>query len=174
MRELRLTAVQRRWLQAARKAPPSTGSYCRAAALLALDEGQSVGSVAELLGVSRQSVYNWTRAFVQSPRPETLSDDFGGGCPTLWTEEARALLGQCFRHRPEELGYTGMNWTVTLLRTCLLDRTGLQLSGDRIRRQLQRLGYVWKRFRFVLSADPEREKKKRHPPAFAGLAAAQR
>lgn len=171
MSELRLTATQRRWLQAARKAPPSTGYYRRATALLALDEGQSVAAVAELLGVSRQSVYNWSRAFVQSPRPETLADDFGGGRPSLWTEETCTLLCECFRHRPQELGYTGMNWTVTLLRTCLLDRTGLWLSDDTIRRQLQRLGYVWKRSRYVLPADPQREKKKHHPPPLAGLAA---
>jgi transposase len=174
MSELRLTAVQRRWLQAALKTPPTPGSYRRAAALLALDEGQSVGEVAELLGVSRQSVYNWSQAFAQSPRPETLYDDFGGGRPTLWTEKAQALLSECFRLRPEELGYAGMNWTVPLLRECLLDRTGLRLSDDTIRRQLQRLGYVWKRFRYVLPADPQREKKKRHSPAFAGLAATQR
>lgn len=174
MSELRLTTAQRRWLQAARKTPPSTGCYRRATALLALDEGQSVGAVAELLGVSRQSVYNWSQAFAQSPRPETLVGDFGGGRPTLWTQEACTVLCECFRHRPEELGYAGMNWTVTLLRTCLRDRTGLWLSGDTIRRQLQRLGYVWKRFRYVLPADPEREKKKRHPPTFAGFAATQR
>jgi transposase len=139
-----------------------------------LDEGQSVAAVAELLGVSRQSVYNWSRAFAQSPRPETLADDFGGGRPTLWTDQARTVLCECFRHRPQELGYTGMNWTVALLRSYLLDRTGLCLSDDTIRRQLQRLGYVWKRFRYVLPADPQQEKKKPHPPTFAGLAATQR
>ncbi len=174
MSELRLTAVQRRWLQAALKTPPTSGSYRRAAALLALDEGQSVGEVAELLGVSRQSVYNWSQAFARSPRAETLCDNFSGGRPTLWTEEAQTLLSECFRLRPEELGYMGMNWTVPLLRECLLDRTGLQLSEDTIRRRLQELGYVWKRFRYVLPPDPEQEKKKRHPPAFAGFAAAQR
>ena len=174
MSELRLTAVQRWWLQAALKTPPTSGSYRRAAALLALDEGRSVGEVAVLLGVSRQSVYNWSQAFARSPRPETLCDDFGGGRPILWTEEAQTLLSECFRVRPEEWGYAGMNWTVPLLRACLHDRTGLQLSEDTIRRRLQGLGYVWKRFRYVLPPDPEREKKKRHSSAFAGFAAAQR
>lgn len=174
MSELRLTAEQCCWLQATLKHPPTAGYYRRAAALLALDEGQSVAEIAELLGVSRQSVYNWSQAFTQSPRLETLCDDFGGGRPTLWTDEAQALLSECFRQRPEELGYTGMNWTVPLLRACLHDRTGLLLSEDTIRRRLQGLGYVWKRFRYVLPPDPQREKKKRYPPAFAGLAATQR
>jgi transposase len=149
-------------------------AFGRGAALLALDEGQSVAEVAELLGVSRQSIYNWSQAFARSPRPETLCDDFGGGRPALWTEEAQALLDECFHRRPQELGYSGTNWTVPLLREYLRDRTGLSLSDDTVRRRLQRLGYVWKRFRYVLPADPRREKKKRHPPAVAGLAAAQR
>lgn len=174
MSELRLTAVQRRWLQAALKTPPTAGYYRRAVALLALDEGLSVGEVAELLGVSRQSVYNWSQAFAQSPRPETLCDDFGGGRPTLWSEQAQALLSECLRRRPEELGYTGVNWTVPLLRACLHDRIGLRLSEDTIRRRLQGLGYVWKRFRYLLPPDPDREKKKRSSPAFASLAATQR
>jgi transposase len=172
MSELRLTAVQRLWLQAARKDLPTLGCYRRATALLALDEGQSVGEVAEFLGVSRQSVYNWWQAFTRCPRPETLYDDFGGGRPMLWTEQAQALLSECLAQRPQELGYLGMNWTVPLLRECLYDRTGLLLSDDTIRRRLRGLGYVWKRFRYVLPPDPEREKKKRHPPAFAGVAVA--
>ena len=38
---------------------PSAKERCRAQALLWLDEGRSVEEVAELLHVSRQSVYNW-------------------------------------------------------------------------------------------------------------------
>ena len=174
MSEFRLTSVQRRRLQAALKAPPSAAFPRRAVALLALDEGRPVGEVAEFLGVSRQSVYNWARAFAQSPRPDALYDGFGGGRPTLWAAEAQALLPVCFRRRPEESGYAGVNWTVPLLREYLHDRAGLLLSEDTIRRQLQRLGYVWKRFRYVLPADPDREKKKRRSPEVAGVAAAER
>ena len=65
-----------------------------------------------------------------------------------------------------------MNWTVPLLREYLYDRTSLWLSEDTIRRRLQRLGYVWKRYRYVLPPDPEREKKKCAPSAVAVLAAA--
>ena len=64
--------------------------------------------------------------------------------------------------------------TVPLLQAHLQRCGGRRLSEDTIRRQLDRLGYVWKRFRYVLPPDPEREKKTRHPAAAAGLAAAQR
>jgi transposase len=174
MSEIRLTAAQREALRTYLEAPPSTGFYRRAVALLALDEGQSVRAVAELLGVSRQSVYNWARAYRRSRRPEALWDRYGGGRPTLWTPQRQAILEQGLLRRPDELGYTAVNWTVPLLRQYLHDRGGCWLSEDTSRRELGRLGYVWKRYRYVLPPDPLREKKTRHPPAAAGDAAAQR
>ena len=174
MTEIRLTPAQRRRLQAALRVPPTAAFPRRALAVLALGEGRPVGEVAALMGVSRQSVYNWLRAFERSPRPEALCEGAGGGRPALWTEEARALLPRCLRRRPDELGYAGVCWTVPLLRECLRDRAGLRVSDDTVRRELQRLGYVWKRYRYVLPPDPEREKKTRDPAAAAGPAAAQR
>ena len=66
-----------------------------------------------------------------------------------------------------------MNWTVPLLRAYFHDQADCWLSEDTIRRQLQRLGYVWKRYRYVLPPDPEREKKTRHPPLLGAPAAAE-
>jgi transposase len=124
--------------------------------------------------VTRQSIYNWVRAYQHAPGPEALRDGYAGGRPTLWTKPRRALLREALRRRPEALGYPWLNWTVPLLREYLHDRHGDWLSDDTIRRELHRLGYVWKRFRYVLPPDPEREKKTRHPAAAAGPAAAGR
>ena len=44
---------------------PSAKERCRAQALLWLDDGRSAGEVADLLHVSRQSVYNWRDRFRQ-------------------------------------------------------------------------------------------------------------
>jgi transposase len=173
MSEIHLTARQRELLQACLETPPSTGFYRRALALLALDEGQSVGEAAELLGVSHQSIYNWMQAYEQSPQPETLRDRYGGGRPSLWTRQLQQVLQDGLRCRPDDLSYLGMNWTVPLLREYLHDETGSWLSEDTIRRQLQGLGYVWKRSRYVLPPDPEREKKTRHSPSPGALAAAE-
>jgi hypothetical protein len=70
------------------------------------------------------------------------------------------------------MGYDAVNWTVPLLQEHLRTCAGRWLSDDTIRRELDRLGYTWKRFRYVLPPDPEREKKTRHPAAAAGDAAA--
>jgi transposase len=173
MSQIELTGYQRELLQACLETAPSTGFFRRAVAVLALDEGQTVDEVAELLGVSRQSIYNWLQAYEQSPRPESLGDSCGGGRPSLWTKELQRRLRGGLRRRPDDLGYPGMNWTVPLLCAYLHDETGIRLSEDTVRRELQRLGYVWKRYRYVLPPDPEREKKTRHPPSPGPVAAAE-
>jgi transposase len=46
-----------------------------------------------------------------------------------------------------------------LLQEELEQGTGIAFSEDAIRDELHRLGYVWKRPRYVLDPDPEVEKK---------------
>jgi transposase len=160
-----LTSSQRRRLHDALSTTDDASYYRRLLAILQLDQGQSLVAVADALGVTRQSVYNWARAFQRSPRPATLEDHYGVGRPSLWTAELGELLRSCFRQRPDALGYAAVNWTVPVLQEHLQRSAGVWLSDDTIRRQLQRLGYVWKRYRYVLPPDPEREKKTAAPPA---------
>jgi transposase len=143
-------------------------------AVLALDEGEPVSEVAERLGVTRQAVYNWARAFEAGGGAAALEDHYRGGRPTVWTEELEAELLAALRRRPDRLGYPGPNWTIPLLRDYLERCGGRRLSVDTIRRRLRRLDYLWKRPRYVLPPDPEREKKTRYPPAAGGPAAAER
>jgi transposase len=171
---VQLTASQRRQLRAHLRRAQDASYYRRLLAVLELDRGLSVAEVADLLRVTRQSVYNWASSFVACLDPAALQDHYGIGRPSAWTEPLQALLLASLEQRPDELGYAGVNWTVPLLREHLYDQGGRWLSDDTIRRELDRLGYVWKRFRYVLPPDPEREKKTRHPAAAAGLAAAQR
>jgi transposase len=171
---IRLTARKRRQIRDRLRAARDASYSKRLVALLELDRGTPVADVADLLGVSRQSVYNWADGYRASADPDTLRDRYGVGRPSSWTAELRGLLRAALPHRPERLGYAGVNWTVPLLREYLGDSGGLRLSDDTIRRHLDRLGYVWKRSRYVLPPDPEREKKTGHPPAAGGVAAAGR
>lgn len=171
---VQLTASQRRRLQGQLRRAADASYYRRLLAILELDRGKAVAEVAALLQVTRQSVYNWARSFEACPEPATLHDRYGVGRPSAWTEDLEALLLASLEQRPDELGYDGVNWTVPLLREHLYRRGGCWLSDDTIRRELDRLGYVWKRCRYVLPPDPEREKKTGHPAAAAGPAAADR
>ncbi len=174
MRLLHLTPSQRRQLRAGLHQAGDVRHYQRVLALLELDRGESVAAVASRLGVTRQTIYNWAGAFEQVPRLATLGDQYGVGRPSLWTEELRQRLRRALRRRPGAFGYAVPNWTVPLLQELLARDGGPQMSDDTIRRQLHDLGYVWKRYRYVLPPDPEREKKTRPAPAAAGVAAAQR
>ncbi len=120
--------------------------------------------------VTRQSVYNWANCFLASPDPTALEDHYGLGRPRAWTEDLVPLLQASLQQRPADLGYLGMNWTVRLLQEHLYRCGGTWLSENTIRRQLDEMGYVWKRFRYVLRPDPEREKKTRDSAAMAGFA----
>jgi transposase len=174
MIDVRLTSSQRRQFSARLRATEDASYGRRLLALLALDEGESVAAVAERLGVTRQSVYNWARAFETGGSATALEDRYGGGRPSVWTEKLEALLLAALRQRPDQLGYPGPNWTIPLLQAYVERCSGQRLSDDTIRRQMRRLDYVWKRFRYVLPPDPEREKKTRHSAAAEGPAPAER
>jgi transposase len=160
-----VTSWQRRRLERQLRAAGGVPVYRRTAALLDLARGRSAAEVARTLGVSRQSVYNWAAAYTAGHDPLALADADRSGRPTLWSDELRAALRDGLGRPPDRLGYPAVGWTVPLLREHLERRTGERPSGTSVRRELRRLGYVWKRFRYVLDPDPEREKKTRHPPA---------
>ena len=174
MIDVRLTPSQRRRVSARLRATDDARYGRRLLAILALDEGDPVSDVAERLGVTRQTVYNWARAFEAGGGATALEDRYGGGRPSLWTAELEALLLAALQQRPDQLGYPGPNWTIPLLQEHLQRCGGQRLSDDTIRRQMRRLDYVWKRSRYVLPPDPEREKKTRHPPAAEEHAPAER
>src|SRR5439155_13551631 len=91
MTSVQLTSAQRRQLQGRLREADDASYYRRLLALLALDEGDSVAEVAERLGVTRQSVYNWARLYEAEGTAAALQDRYGRGRPSVWTEEREAL-----------------------------------------------------------------------------------
>ena len=91
MRIVQLTAWQRRKLRTQLRRADQASYYRRLLALLQLDRGRSVAEVAALLRVTRQSVYNWARAFAACPDPTVLQDQYSTGRPRLWSEALQAL-----------------------------------------------------------------------------------
>jgi transposase len=177
MTDLQLTRWQRLRLKRQLKDTPDARVYRRTLAVLEYSRGQPVARIAQTLGVTRQSVYNWIGTYAQAHDLEALSDADRSGRPSLWTEGLRVLLQALFAQAPDQRGYFAVNWTVPLLQEEIEHGTGQSLSDDTIRRELDRLGYVWKRGRYVLDPDPEREKKTVDPPPDSGnpgVAAAQR
>jgi transposase len=171
MNRLSLTPWQRRQLQRQLKQTLDAHVYRRTLGILEVGRGQSITQIARTLGVTRQSVYNWIADYSSTNDPTVLEDAERPGRPSRWTDPLRVLLQSLMNQSPQQLGYFAVDWTVPLLQEHLRHCTGQWLSDDTIRRELQRLRYLWKRSRYVLDPDPEEEKKKTHPPPdreFAG------
>ena len=171
---LKLTRWQRQRLQRQLKRAQDARVYRRTLAILDYDRGEPISRIARRLEVTRQSVYNWIAAYAEAAQPEGLVDDDRSGRPTVWSEGVRAVFRALLGQTPDRLGYFAVNWTVPLFQDALAGYMGRRPSEDTVRRELDRLGYAWKRSRYVLDPDPQREKKTPHPQGNPGPAAAQR
>lgn len=174
MSRLHLTAWQRRRLRRQLKGTVDARLLRRTLAVLEFDQGRSAADVARMLGVTRQSIYNWVEAYSRDRDPEALRDEPGRGRHRSLDEDDEHLLEALLALSPQDLGCPHVSWTVPLLQEFLEVAAGRQVSDDTLRRALHRLDYAWKRPRHDLDPDPEREKKTAHPAADPGPAAAQR
>jgi transposase len=157
----RLNTQQRRKLSEQAKQAKNARSVRRAIALLELDQGRPVAEVAATLGVTRQTLYNWRARLEADDVPRALLDRKGRGRRTAWTEPVRRFLDWSMTLPPEELGYASVGWTAAILLRHLETWASMRVSDTTLREQLHRLGYVWKRPRYVLQPDPDRKKKRR-------------
>lgn len=159
MQHFALTAPQRQEVQHALVRCESVRRYRRLLALLEVDRGRPVVEVAGDLQVSRRSVHEWLRAYRVQGSVEGLAEGTRPGRPSRWDADLRAGLERLLGQSPESAGYAATTWTVPLLQEELRHRHGQQLAEDTVRRALHRLGYTWKRARYVLEPDPERGEK---------------
>src|SRR5262245_13407245 len=111
MSRSKLTYWQRRRLHDQLKAATEARVYRRALAVLELDRGRPAAEIAEMLGVTRQSIYNWADDFARDPDPESLADDPRGGRPRLLDEPAEGLLRSLMRQSPQEFGHPDTDWS---------------------------------------------------------------
>jgi transposase len=174
MDRLAFTGWQRRRLGRQLREARDAALYRRTLALLEVARGKPVAEVARALGVSRQSVYNWAAAYAADHDPLSLADGDRSGRPSVWTDDLRVTLSAALGRPPDRLGYPAVNWTIPLLQEHLVHWCDRRPGANTIRRELHRLGYVWKRSRYVLDPDPERDKKTPDPPARAGPGVAAR
>lgn len=151
MRNFRLTAPQRDALSLLAKDSPDTREARRALALLDLARGQMVTAIACCYGVSRETIYQWAARLGTARLPGSrLRDAPRSGRPTQVGAAAQQWLRMALATDPRRHGYRHPTWTTPLLRHHLR-WLGVEASASTIRRALRRLGYRWKRPRFVLA-----------------------
>src|SRR2546423_9536093 len=165
MSPLTLTSRQRRQLQRQLAQTLDVRLFRRTLAVLEFDHGRPAADLARMLGVTRQSIYNWVEAYTQTLDPVSLQDEEGRGRHPLVDEDQAHVLEALLALSPQELGWPHTSWTIPVLQTALEIATGQRVSDDTLRRTLHRLDYAWKRPRYDLEPDPERDKKTPHPQA---------
>ncbi len=159
MSRLKITNLQRRHLRRQLQQARDLRLYRRTLAVLEFDQGRSAADIAQMLGVTRQSVYNWVLTYTRSGASHALADEPREGRPLRWPNQEETILRALLACSPQELGYVQVSWTVPLLQEAFQRRTGNVFADSTIRRALQRLDYVWKRPRYILEPDLQREKK---------------
>jgi transposase len=174
MSRLNLTPWQRRRLRRQLAQTRDARLYRKTLAVLEFDHGRSAADIARMLGVTRQTVYDWVEAYTQDHDPASLQDQPGRGRYLLLDEDQAHLLEALLASSPQDHGYPHTTWTLPLLQEALEIATDLRVSQATLRRELHRMDYLWKRPRYDLIPDTEREKKTADPSADPGPAAAER
>ncbi|HLH52589.1 MAG TPA: helix-turn-helix domain-containing protein [Verrucomicrobiae bacterium] len=143
MKDFRLGPEQEAWLRSELKQAANTQAFRRAAALLAIHEGHTTSEIAKLLGVTRQTIYNWVGTYGQADSERGLADARRTGRPSLWTEQADRLLRRTLEAQPDEPGLIEEKRSTPVLQRVLMAQLGQAISEETIRRRLKHLGYAW-------------------------------
>jgi transposase len=154
-----MTAEQRAAVEAAQRASRNVRHWKRFQAVLLRAEGTPVTVVAQTLDCSEASVTNWTTAW-REQGVAGIREGVHPGVARRFDAEGEAELVALVQSDPQAAGHAATGWTVALLHT-KLTRCGWRAGPRRIRCTLHRLGWAWKRTRFVLGRpDPEYEAKR--------------
>jgi transposase len=149
-----LSSAGRRALEAIVARPHDVRQYRRAQALLWLAEGEKPTAVAQRLRVHRDTIYAWATRYRQRGRqrvPARLLDRARAGRPRRLAERVEQVLVTVLETAPESHGYRAAQWTTPLLCQYLREHHACVVSAVTMRRGLHRLGYRWKRPRYVLA-----------------------
>jgi transposase len=158
MAMLSLTDRQRGELEELVSHTPWAKERCRAQALLWIAEGADVAEVAELLQVSRQTVYNWLSRFQERAQLDLrarLLDAPRLGRPRTASGTIDGLVAAVIDGDPRKFGYHATVWTAPLLSRYLRDHHAIEVSDRTVSRAIDRLGIRWKRPRHQLALRPE-------------------
>jgi transposase len=130
----------------------------RLRALRGCELGFTEADVADLLGVSRETVSRWWTAYAAGGLGALPSDRTGrpvGSGRTLSDEQARHIQQQIDDHTPEELGIAAALWTRKAVRDLVRNECGIEMPVRTVGEYLKRWGYTAK--------SPRRQAKDQDP-----------
>jgi transposase len=119
----------------------------RLRALHGCELGFSEADVADLLGVSHETVSRWWTAYVDGGLGALPGDRTGrpiGSGRALSDEQARRIQDQIDNHSPEELGIAAAVWSRKAVRDLIRHEYGIDLPVRTVGEYLKRWGYTAK------------------------------
>ena len=143
MRQLtvRLKPWESRRLRQLRDRATSARVVKRAMCLLRSAAGERAADIARVTGLSVDAVTDIRRRW-RRRRLRSLGDRARSGRPPRVTTGYRRELRQAMRRGPPAFGYVFTVWSVARLGAHLKRRTGIRVGATRLRRLLDREGFV--------------------------------
>lgn len=120
----------------------------RITALLWLSDGLAVREVCERVGVSRETVYGWVRAFVLEGM-DSLKYRTSPGRPSKLTKTQKQRLKELVTQGPQAAGYATGCWNSALVQELILREFGKHYSVHYLSQLLRNLGLSYQKARFV-------------------------
>src|SRR5207244_11043437 len=117
----------------------------RVPAVLGGAQGDTVSEVAELTGVSEQTVYNWLRRSLVCHQVVALADAPRSGRPVTAPQITATPILQSLRCNPLRLGYRTTVWSVKLLARHLSPHYDGPITPHTLRRRRKAVGLRCKR-----------------------------
>jgi len=135
--------------------------FQRVQAVLWVAQGDTISEVAELTGVSVQTVYNWLQHYLAGHRVAALADAPRSGRPVTAPQITATHILEHLQGNPLLLGYRTTVWSVKLLAAHLSRQYDCPISPYTLRRRMKAMGLRWKRPRYFYEEKaPHRAQKK--------------
>lgn len=134
--------------------------FQRVQAVLWVAQGDTIREVAELTGVSVQTVYNWLQRYLVCHQVAALTDAPRRGRPVAAPQITAAHILQHLQGNPLRLCYRTTVWSVKLLAAHLSRQYDCPLNPRTLRRRMRAMGLRCKRPRsFYEEKAPHRAQK---------------
>lgn len=130
----------------------------RITALLWLTEGKTPAQVAETLGVTVQTIYNWFKAFLHKKFDSLVYGKSPGRKPKL-TKTQKETLKEKVKAGPIACGYHTACWSALLIQSLIQKEFGVLYNRNYVCELLHNLGFSFQKAKFV--SDHLDEEKRR-------------
>ncbi|MDY6876186.1 MAG: IS630 family transposase [Chloroflexota bacterium] len=134
-------------------------SVRRISALLGLAKGETVTEVAETISMSRQTIYNWLKAFMLRGIDSLVYHWSRGRKPRL-TQTQKKRLSELVKAGPLEAGYATGCWTSLLIQHLILREFGVLYNRHYVCQLLRNLGFSFQKAKFVSDHLDEEARRK--------------